>query len=165
MQEFKRCSTVVVSSYASCQGHQSDIICRKRKGLVAASSKRTLFLHLLLFAFFSLLHSVFVLHLQLNFAFHEPYASLAGWVAAAESVVARVPSLSAAQQSAVQHTRLPWQSRVMCARPSTCRLLTCAHLSWRGGAGRSGGVAAAGGSPLLLFSSESLGFVTVFVPK
>lgn len=33
-------------------GHQSDIICRKRKGLLAASSKGTLFFHLLLFSFF-----------------------------------------------------------------------------------------------------------------
>lgn len=52
LQEFKQRFTVAASSYASCQGHQSDIICRKRKGLLAASSKGTLFLHLLLFSFF-----------------------------------------------------------------------------------------------------------------
>lgn len=52
LQEFRQRFMAVALPYASCQGHQSDIICRKRKGLLAASSKGTLFLHLLLFSFF-----------------------------------------------------------------------------------------------------------------
>ena len=89
--------------------------------------------------------------MQLNFALHEPYASLAGSVAAAESLVAYVPFSLATQQSAAQQidfTKLSSQrQRDAYLAPSTCSqpARACpAHSSWRGAAvtcTRSGGPA------------------------
>lgn len=176
LQEFKQFFTAVASSYASCQGHQSDIICRKRKGLLAASSKGTLFLHLLLFSFFPPTFSL-CSAFAIEFCFTRAICKPGRTGGSCRVPGGLCPFLVSSQQSAAQQmdfTKLPSQSRAGAyLAPSACDQSACACpacSTWRGAAVTCTGSWGLGGRRLRWARappgscppSRNLGFGTVY---